>query len=103
MAVPEVLYCGLSGAEADRFSFNPPPGIIRTELIKHPVVQRRRFFAAAAGEPVAVDEEAAEADAKAKAEADAKAKAEADAKAKAEADAKAKAEADAAGDKPPKK
>lgn len=43
-AVPEVLYCGLQGAEADRLSFTPPPGIARTELIRHPQIMRRRYF-----------------------------------------------------------
>lgn len=41
---PEVLYCGLDATAAAVLVENPPTGIIRTELIKSPPVQRRRFW-----------------------------------------------------------
>lgn len=43
-AVPSVLYCGTDASAADAVSLAPPPDIIRTELIKHPLVSRRRYF-----------------------------------------------------------
>jgi len=43
-APPTVLYAGRDATAADAQSLNPPAGIIRTELIKHPVVQRTRTF-----------------------------------------------------------
>lgn len=51
----EVLYAGGDANEADRVSLNPPKGIARTELIKHPVITRRRIFEEGAAE-VAVPE-----------------------------------------------
>lgn len=43
-AAPVVLYCGHDASEGDRLSLTPPVGIIRTEFIKGPVIQRRRSF-----------------------------------------------------------
>ena len=43
-APPTVLYAGRDASEADAHSLNPPAGTLRTELIKHPVVQRTRHF-----------------------------------------------------------
>lgn len=47
-APPIVLYAGRDASAADGHSLNPPAGTIRTELIKHPIVQRTRHF-----EPIA--------------------------------------------------
>lgn len=43
-AEPIVLYAGRDAAKADDLSLQPPAGILRTELFKHPIVVRRRNF-----------------------------------------------------------
>ena len=50
----EVLYAGRDATAADAASLTPPPGILRTELFKNPVVVRRRSFP----ENIAAEEEA---------------------------------------------
>lgn len=44
----EVLYAGPDASAADAASLNPPAGIIRTALIKHPIVSRWRHYEAPA-------------------------------------------------------
>jgi hypothetical protein len=46
----QVLYAGRDAAAADAISLAPPVGIARTEMIKNPIVVRRRVFG---GEPEA--------------------------------------------------
>lgn len=57
-ADPELLYCGNDGAAGAAAADAPPPGIIRTELIKSPIITRRRFFEAPAAPPAPAAEEA---------------------------------------------
>lgn len=65
-APPVILYAGNDAGEAEKPFLAPPDGIIRTEMIKAPVITRRRFFEqpAATAAPI---EEAAPKPAKAKA------------------------------------
>ena len=59
-APPTVLYAGRDASAADEQSLTPPPGIVRTELIKHPVIQRRREFPDNLAAPELIDEESPE-------------------------------------------
>ncbi len=43
-AQPTVLYAGTDAGAGSEISFNPPAGYVRTELIKNPVIARRRSF-----------------------------------------------------------
>jgi hypothetical protein len=43
-AEPIVLYVGGNADAATQALNNPPPGIIRTGLIKHPIVNPNRYF-----------------------------------------------------------
>jgi hypothetical protein len=61
-APPVALYVGNDAGAAESVFLAPPDGIIRTELIKAPVITRRHFFDA----PVAVAPPADDAPAKAK-------------------------------------
>lgn len=42
-ADPTVLYCGTDGSAAQEAANHPPAGIVRTEYIKNPLVNFRRF------------------------------------------------------------
>lgn len=43
-APPVILYAGNDAGEAEKPFLAPPDGIVRTEMIKAPVITRRRFF-----------------------------------------------------------
>lgn len=87
----EILYAGRDATAADAVSLAPPPGILRTEMFKNPIVVRRRTYPEnTLPETTPEDPKAAKARAKAEAKAaEEAAQAEAEAKAAAEAAAKA--------------
>ena len=55
-AAPVVLYAGRDATAADALSLAPPVGIIRTELIKHPQIVRRRAFPENIAPPLVLEE-----------------------------------------------
>ena len=50
-ATPSVLYAGNDATAAESVFLDPPAGFIRTELIKAPLVTRRRVFPAIEEQP----------------------------------------------------